>query len=88
MAFYTLKVRNLYQDQAYIKSEGMYIKADNEIGWKKNPRPQLRRGLFYVIKDGFAVDGGALLRKQGKTVADAQIDSVRKGHDSVKSCGL
>lgn len=34
----------------------MTIKTSNEIGWKKHPRPQLRRGLFHMI-EGWSLDG-------------------------------
>ena len=29
----------------------------NEIGWKKHPRPQMRRGLFYMIERGWRLNG-------------------------------
>ncbi len=35
----------------------MTIKTNNEIGWKKHPRPQLRRGLFHMIESGWRLNG-------------------------------
>lgn len=35
----------------------MNIKTNNEIGWKKHPRPQLRRGLFHMIQEGWRLNG-------------------------------
>ncbi|MBQ8846744.1 MAG: hypothetical protein IJ006_06340 [Lachnospiraceae bacterium] len=34
----------------------MTIKNRNEIGWKKHPRPQMRRGLFHMI-EGWRLNG-------------------------------
>ena len=35
----------------------MTIKNKNEIGWKKHPRPQMRRGLFHMIESGWRLNG-------------------------------
>lgn len=35
----------------------MTVKTNNEIGWKKHPRPQLRRGLFHMIEEGWRLNG-------------------------------
>lgn len=35
----------------------MTLKDKNEIGWKKHPRPQLRRGLFQMIESGWRLNG-------------------------------
>ena len=35
----------------------MTIKTNKEIGWKKHPRPQLRRGLFHMIGNGWSLNG-------------------------------
>ncbi|MBQ8798759.1 MAG: glycoside hydrolase family 2 [Lachnospiraceae bacterium] len=36
----------------------MTSRTSNEIGWKKHPRPQLRRGLFHMISEGWSLNGG------------------------------
>lgn len=35
----------------------MTVKTNNEVGWKKHPRPQLRRGLFHMIEEGWRLNG-------------------------------
>ena len=35
----------------------MTLKDKNEIGWKKHPRPQLRRGLFHILEKGWCLNG-------------------------------
>ena len=35
----------------------MTRKNKNEIGWKKHPRPQLRRGLFHMLEKGWRLNG-------------------------------
>ncbi len=35
----------------------MTLKDKNEIGWKKHPRPQLRRGLFHILEKGWRLNG-------------------------------
>ncbi len=35
----------------------MTIKNKSEIGWKKHPRPQLRRGEFLIIENGWRLNG-------------------------------
>ena len=35
----------------------MTLKDKNEIGWKKHPRPQLRRGLFHILEKGWRFNG-------------------------------
>ncbi len=35
----------------------MTIKNRNEIGWKKHPRPQMRRGLFHILENGWRLNG-------------------------------
>ncbi len=35
----------------------MTRKNKNEIGWKKHPRPQMRRGLFHMIESGWRLNG-------------------------------
>lgn len=35
----------------------MTRKNKNEIGWKKHPRPQLRRGLFHIMESGWCLNG-------------------------------
>lgn len=35
----------------------MNIKSNKEIGWKKHPRPQLRRELFHVIEKEWRLNG-------------------------------
>ena len=35
----------------------MTLKANNEIGWKKHPRPQLRREKFHIIESGWRLNG-------------------------------
>ena len=39
----------------------MDLKASNEIGWKKYPRPQLRRGLFHMLTSGWRLNGQDIL---------------------------
>lgn len=35
----------------------MTIKTYNDIGWKKHPCPQLRRGVFHIIESGWHLNG-------------------------------
>lgn len=35
----------------------MLIKNKDEIGWRKHPRPQLRRGGFHIIESGWRLNG-------------------------------
>ena len=44
-------------DSLFFRSEGMTLKTKNEIGWKKHPRPQLRRGLFHMLEKGWRLNG-------------------------------
>ena len=38
----------------------MTEKGLNEIGWKKHPRPQLRREEFYILDQGWQLDGNEI----------------------------
>ena len=35
----------------------MTRKNKSEIGWKKHPRPQMRRGLFHMLENGWHLNG-------------------------------
>ena len=50
-------VRVRIADSLFIRSEGMKLKTNNEIGWKKHPRPQLRRRAFHIIEKGWRLNG-------------------------------
>ena len=34
----------------------MNLKTNKEIGWKKHPRPQMRRGLFHMLDEGWKLN--------------------------------